>query len=158
LPAGLLRTLPLFTCALILMVWGFRLIARNSILSRVQKRIFSGFLLTVACVAVLLMAFPNPGMNHNLLERVRASATKHHEIHLRWNAPGSSADPIAGYNIYRSSDGGRTFSRLNSSPDVRPDYNDRTVANGSTYIYMVKSVDKSGRESGPSNQIRLTVP
>jgi hypothetical protein len=158
LPAGLLRTLLFFTCALILMVLGFRLIARISILSRVQKQIFSIFLLTVACVAVLQMPFPSSGINHHLLERVRAGTTKQHEIHLRWNAPGSSADPIAGYNIYRSSDGGRTFSRLNSSPDARPDYNDRTVVNGATYIYMVKSVKKNARESGPSNQIRLTVP
>lgn len=157
MPVGLLRTL-LFTCALILMFLGFRLFVKNSALRRVQKQILLSFLLTAACVAVLLMAFLSPGMNHNLLERVRAGTTKHHEIHLRWNAPGNSPDPIAGYNIYRSSDGGKTFSRLNSSPNVRPDYNDGTVANGSTYIYMVKSVDKNGRESGPSNQIRLTVP
>jgi hypothetical protein len=158
LPAVLLRTVLLFTCTLILMVLGFRLVVRNPALSRLQKRIFSGFLLTAACAVVLLRAFPGPRIEHILLERLRAGTTKHHEIQLRWNAPSSSPDPVAGYNIYRSSDGGRTFSRLNSSPNVRLDYNDKTVANGSTYIYMVKSVDKKSMESGPSNQIRLTVP
>jgi hypothetical protein len=140
------------------MILGFRLAVRNSVLSRIQKQILSGFLLTTACAVVLLMAFPSPGLNQSLLERLHAGTTKHHEIHLRWNAPSNSSDPVVGYNIYRSSDGGRTFSRLNSSPDARPDYNDRTVANGSSYIYMVKSVDKNGIESGPSNRIRLTVP
>jgi hypothetical protein len=145
-------------CALILIVSGFRLLVRNSVLSRLQKQIFSGFLLAAACAVVLLTAFFSLGMKHNLLARVRAGTAKHHEIHLRWNAPRTSADPIAGYNVYRSSDGGKTFSRVNTSADVRPDYNDKTVATGTTYIYMVKSVDKNGRESGPSNQIRLTVP
>ena len=158
MPAGPLRTILLFTCALIIMVLGFRLVACKALLSRVQKQIRSGFLLTVASPVLLLMAFPGRGISHTLLKRLHVGTTQHHEIHLRWNAPRSSPDPVVGYNVYRSSDGGRSFSKLNSSPDARPDYNDKTVANGSTYIYRVKSVDKSGRESGPSNQIHLTVP
>ena len=140
------------------MFLSLRLVIINPVLSRVQKQMFSGLLLMAACAVVLLMVFPGRGITHILLKRLRAGTTKHHEIQLHWQAPRNSADPVAGYNIYRSSDDGRTFSRLNSSPDTRPDYDDRTVANGSTYIYTVKSVDKNGIESGPSNQIRLTVP
>jgi hypothetical protein len=81
-----------------------------------------------------------------------------HEIDLSWNAPSSSADPVAGYNVYRSTDSGGSFAKLNSSPDSQVDYTDLNVQSGSTYVYEIKSVDASGVESGPSNQINLTVP
>jgi hypothetical protein len=81
-----------------------------------------------------------------------------HEIDLSWNAPSSSADPVAGYNVYRSTDSGGSFTKLNSSPDSQVDYTDLNVQSGSTYSYEVKSVDASGVESGASNQIVLTVP
>jgi hypothetical protein len=81
-----------------------------------------------------------------------------HEIDLSWDAPSSSADPVAGYNVYRSTDGGGSFTKLNSSPDSQLDYTDSAVQSGTAYVYEIKSVDASGVESGPSNQINLTVP
>jgi fibronectin type 3 domain-containing protein len=81
-----------------------------------------------------------------------------HSIDLNWNAPSSSADPVAGYNVYRSTDAGKSFTKLNSSPDGQADYTDSAVQSGTTYMYEVKSVDASGVESDPSNQISLTVP
>ena len=80
-----------------------------------------------------------------------------HEVDLNWNAPSSSPDPVAGYNIYRSSDG-KSFTRLNSSPESQASYADNNVQSGATYVYEVKSVDASGVESGPSNQITLSIP
>jgi Abnormal spindle-like microcephaly-assoc'd, ASPM-SPD-2-Hydin len=81
-----------------------------------------------------------------------------HEIDLSWDAPSSSADPVAGYNVYRSTDGGGSFTKVNASPDDQVDYTDSAVQSGTTYVYEVKSVDASGVESGASNQISLTVP
>jgi fibronectin type 3 domain-containing protein len=81
-----------------------------------------------------------------------------HEIDLSWDAPTSSADPVAGYNIYRSTNGGGSFAKLNASPDSQVAYIDSAVQSGLTYVYEVKSVDASGVESGASNQISLTVP
>jgi hypothetical protein len=81
-----------------------------------------------------------------------------HEIDLSWNAPSSSADPVAGYNVYRSTDGGGSFTKLNSSPDGQVDYTDSAVQSGTTYMYEVKSVDANGVESSASNQISLSVP
>jgi hypothetical protein len=81
-----------------------------------------------------------------------------HSIDLSWNAPTSSADPVAGYNIYRSTDGGATFTRLNGSPETVLVYTDTNVQSGTTYTYVAKSVDANGQESGPSNQISLPVP
>ena len=87
-----------------------------------------------------------------------ASSKSHHRIHLRWNAPPQSSVPVAGYNIYRSDDGGKTFRKVNGLPVAKTEYNDRLVRRGLTYIYLVKSVGNKGGESGPSNEIRLRVP
>jgi hypothetical protein len=81
-----------------------------------------------------------------------------HEVDLSWNAPSSSADPVAGYNVYRSSDGGSTYQLLNSSVDTATTYADMTVLAGQTYDYIVESVDASGYTSVPSNMISETVP
>jgi hypothetical protein len=81
-----------------------------------------------------------------------------HSIDLSWNAPTTSPDPVAGYNIYRSTNGGATFTKLNSSPENALDFTDSAVQSGTTCTYVVKSVDASGQESGPSNQISLPVP
>jgi hypothetical protein len=81
-----------------------------------------------------------------------------HEIDLNWDAPANSSDPVAGYNIYRSTGSGGSFSKLNASPNSQVSYTDSAVQSGTTYMYEVKSVDANGAESGPSNQITLSVP
>ncbi|HEX4166372.1 MAG TPA: choice-of-anchor D domain-containing protein, partial [Bryobacteraceae bacterium] len=81
-----------------------------------------------------------------------------HSIDLTWDAPSSSADPVAGYNVYRSTDNGSSFSKMNGSPDSQTAYTDNAVQSGTTYVYQVKSVDANGVESSASNQISLPVP
>jgi hypothetical protein len=80
-----------------------------------------------------------------------------HEVDLSWTAPGSSADPVAGYNVYRSTGGGAN-QLINASIVTATTYVDSTVVSGSTYSYTVKSVDSSGVESVSSNQITVTIP
>jgi hypothetical protein len=80
-----------------------------------------------------------------------------HAIDLTWDAPSTSPDPVAGYNVFRSIDNGTSFTKVNSS-GAQTDYTDSDVQSGATYIYQVTSVDASGTESSPSNQISLTVP
>jgi fibronectin type 3 domain-containing protein len=89
---------------------------------------------------------------------VRAKSRAQHKIHLQWNAPAQLSEAMTGYNIYRSSDGGKSFEKVNKSPVAKPEYDDRAVQRGVTYIYVVKSVDNKGAESGPSNEIRMRVP
>ena len=81
-----------------------------------------------------------------------------HSVDLTWDAPSSSADPVAAYNIYRSTNGGGSFTKLNSSPDAQVEYTDSAVQSGTTYVYEVKSVDASGVESSASNTINLSIP
>ena len=80
-----------------------------------------------------------------------------HEVDLSWDAPASSPDPVAGYNIYRATGSG-SLVLINSSPDSAVVYVDSTVVSGTTYSYVVKSVDSSGVESVASNEITVTIP
>ena len=81
-----------------------------------------------------------------------------HQIDLNWYAPTDSPDPVAGYNIYRSLNGGASYTKLNAAAETLLSYEDDAVQSGSTYTYVVKSVDASGVESPASNQISLAVP
>ena len=67
-------------------------------------------------------------------------------------------DPVAGYNIYRSSNGGTTYQLLNSSVDTATTYVDMSVIHGQTYEYYVESVDASGFTSVPSLTISEMIP
>jgi Abnormal spindle-like microcephaly-assoc'd, ASPM-SPD-2-Hydin len=80
-----------------------------------------------------------------------------HEVDLSWDAPASSPDPVAGYNIYRATGTG-SLVLINSSPDSAVVYVDSTVVSGATYSYVVKSVDSGGVESVASNEITVTIP
>jgi hypothetical protein len=75
-----------------------------------------------------------------------------HEVDLSWTAPGSSPMPIAGYNIYRSSQ------LINPSKVSQTTYVDKTVASGTTYTYTVTTVDTNGVESVPSTPVSVTIP
>ncbi len=80
-----------------------------------------------------------------------------HEVDLNWDAPGSSPDPVAGYNIYRAPGGSSSYQLLKSDNSVTS-YTDNSVQSGQTYDYIVKSVDSSGVESPASNMAGATVP
>ena len=81
-----------------------------------------------------------------------------HQADLSWEAPSSSADPIVGYNIYRSAGGSSAYQRLDSSADTQTTYVDSTVQTGLIYDYYLTSVDSSGAESAPSNEVAATIP
>ena len=80
-----------------------------------------------------------------------------HEVDLSWNPPTSSPDPVAGYNIYRSTGGG-SFMLVNPSPTSSISYVDSIVVSGTSYSYVVKSVDFSGVENDASNEATATIP
>jgi hypothetical protein len=80
------------------------------------------------------------------------------EVELDWEAPSSSADPIAGYNVYRAPSGTSAFQLLNLSDDTETTYMDSTVQSGQSYDYTVASVDASGVESVPSNVFTVAIP
>lgn len=81
-----------------------------------------------------------------------------YEVNLTWDAPSESADPVAGYNVYRATSGSSSYQLLNSSVNSSTAYTDTTVVDGVSYTYYVESVDSSGNQSSPSNTYSVTIP
>jgi hypothetical protein len=79
-------------------------------------------------------------------------------VGLAWQAPSGSSDPVASYNIYRSTSGGSSYQLLGSVSNTQLAYTDTTVQSGQTYDYTVESVDSSGVESVPSNMASAAIP
>lgn len=81
-----------------------------------------------------------------------------HQVELVWDAPASSADPIVGFRVSRSLDGGDSFKLITSTLVTQTSFVDKEVQSGLTYVYVVKSVDAVGIESAPSSMTSVTVP
>ena len=84
-----------------------------------------------------------------------SSASAKSSVALNWDA---SASSVIGYNVYRGTISGGPYSKLNSSVDSTASYTDSGVAGGSTYYYVVTSVDSGNVESSYSNQVTVTIP
>jgi fibronectin type 3 domain-containing protein len=81
-----------------------------------------------------------------------------YEVDLSWDAPTTSEDPVAGYNVYRAPSGSSTFQFLGSSVGLETTYVDGSVLNGESYDYEVKSADAAGVESVPAGPVPVTIP
>lgn len=77
-----------------------------------------------------------------------------HSATLSWNA---SPSGVAGYFVYRSTNGG-PFTKLNASENTGLTYTDTSVAAGQTYTYVVTGVSSNNVESGYSNPASATIP
>ena len=78
-----------------------------------------------------------------------------HSVMLSWMP---STNTVHGYNVYRSSDSGVGFTKLNSAPIATTQYDDSTVQAGQTYLYAATSLDSRNVESGYSNEVSVTIP
>jgi hypothetical protein len=78
-----------------------------------------------------------------------------HTVSLNWDA---SSSAVVGYNIYRSTQSGGPYTKMNSSPDGGTTYADSSVQGGTTYYYVATSVDANAVESGYSGQVTAVVP
>ena len=71
-------------------------------------------------------------------------------IFLTWNE--NNERDLAGYQVYRSTKGGKESARLTDKPVNRTTFSDETVKSGVLYYYAVTAVDTSGNESTPSKE------
>ncbi len=78
-----------------------------------------------------------------------------HTATLNWQASGSS---VTGFNIYRSTNTGGSYTRMNSTTSTTPSYADSSVQSGQTYYYVVTQLDNTGMESGYSSQVTAVIP
>jgi hypothetical protein len=81
-----------------------------------------------------------------------------YEVNLSWDAPSSSTDPVAGYNIYRATGTSTSYALVNPSVTASTNFTDTTVASNTSYSYYVESVDAEGNQSAPSNAYSVSVP
>jgi hypothetical protein len=78
-----------------------------------------------------------------------------HAVNLAWSA---STSQVAGYNVYRSTQAGGPYVRLNASLIADLSFSDDTVQSGTTYYYAATSVDSNKVESSYSNTATAVIP
>jgi len=84
-----------------------------------------------------------------------AGSAVQHSVTVAWD----EASPApSGYNVYRGTQSGGPYSKLNSAPLTVLTFTDNTVSSGTTYFYVVTSVAPDGSESGFSSQVTAVVP
>jgi len=72
---------------------------------------------------------------------------------LSWQeAEDCDGGAVSGYNIYRSTTPGGSYTKLNTSPITGTSYDDTGLNSGITYYYVVTSSDGDGDESVQSQQ------
>jgi hypothetical protein len=81
--------------------------------------------------------------------------TTSHSVALNWTA---STSTVAGYNVYRGSQSGGTYTKVNSSLITGTAFSDSTVQAGQTYYYVTTAVDSNNVESAYSNEVSAVIP
>src|SRR6266702_1124692 len=78
-----------------------------------------------------------------------------HSATLSWTPSTSS---VVGYYVYRGTQTGGPYAKLNDTPVSLTTYTDSAVQAGQTYFYVATSVDLSNVESAFSNESSATIP
>jgi ASPM-SPD-2-Hydin domain-containing protein/centrosomal CEP192-like protein len=76
-------------------------------------------------------------------------------ISLKWN---ESQEGASGYFVYRSSQNGGPYRKLQDTALSSTEFTDTGLAAGRTYYYVITAVDGNDVESNYSDQIVMTVP
>ena len=83
------------------------------------------------------------------------SQSSQHSVGLSWDP---SSSPVVGYNVYRGTQSGGPYQRLNPSPQPDTSYTDGSVQSGFTYFYVATAVGTDLVESRHSNETSATIP
>ena len=78
-----------------------------------------------------------------------------HTVGLTWTA---STSVVVGYNVYRGSQTGGPYQKVNTSLQSVSGFTDTSVSSAHTYFYVVTAVDGSGNESAFSNEASAVIP
>ena len=76
-----------------------------------------------------------------------------HSVTLAWDP----APSVLGYYVYRSTEFGGPFTKLNFAMDTATTFTDPTPLSGGTYYYVVTSVDAASVESLYSDQVTVVI-
>ena len=83
------------------------------------------------------------------------SQSSQYSVGLSWDP---SSSPVLGYNVYRGTQSGGPYQKLNPSPQPGTSYTDTSVQSGLTYFYVATAVGTDLVESPHSNQTSATIP
>jgi Abnormal spindle-like microcephaly-assoc'd, ASPM-SPD-2-Hydin/Fibronectin type III domain len=78
-----------------------------------------------------------------------------YSVSLSWTASTSS---VTGYNVYSSTVSGGPYTKLTSTPVAATNYTDSGVQQGTTYYFVVTSVNSENQESAYSGQASANIP
>jgi len=81
-------------------------------------------------------------------------ALPQHSVGLSWDP----ATAVVGYNVYRGSQAGGPYSKINPVLDSSTTFTDSSVQSGQNYYYVTTSVDSTGAQSSYSNEIQVVIP
>ena len=86
------------------------------------------------------------------------SLTVLHSLIVSWLAGTPGANPIVGYNVFRSNRSRGPYSQINSTPVSGLTYFDPGLTSGTTYYYVVTAVDSEANQSLASPEAAAVVP
>lgn len=101
------------------------------------------------------VSFTSNATNSPGSESLSGSGVMQHSVALSWIASPSS---IVGYNVYRGTQTGGPYTRVNASVQPTTSFSDTSVVAGATYFYVVTAIDSSSQESAFSNEANAVVP
>jgi hypothetical protein len=102
------------------------------------------------------LTFSSNASNSPTVQTMTGSGTTptQHTVDLTWNASSGAV----GYNVYRGTVSGGSYTKINTSLDSTTAYTDSTVVSGQTYYYVATVVNSQSQESGYSNQATAVIP
>lgn len=105
-------------------------------------------------ILFVLLALPLPlaAQQQTDITTLPINVNGHYTL-LNW----SESAVVDGYNIYRGTQSGGPYTKINSALVTSQNYTDHAVQAGFTYDYVVTAV-RGGSESGYSNQASATIP
>lgn len=83
------------------------------------------------------------------------SSLTSHSVNLSWVPSGQT---FAGFNVYRGSQPGGPYAKVNSALISATSFSDISVSSGQTYYYVATEVDSTGAESAYSTEVSAPVP
>lgn len=101
------------------------------------------------------VSFTSNATNSPGSESLSGSGVMQHSVALSWIA---SPSTIMGYNVYRGTQTGGPYTRVNASVQPTTSFSDTSVVAGATYFYVVTAVDSNSQESPFSNEANAVVP
>ena len=84
-----------------------------------------------------------------------AAAPVQHSVALSWSGSGTG---VTGYNVYRGTQTGGPYAKLNSAASAATTFGDGSVTSGQTYYYVTTALDSAGAESTYSNEVSAAIP